>query len=543
MKKFNNILPVMILLSGVLCSSSIVQGMNEQPVIIESEKEPVQKRKEQTIFFKNTTNDVIVIEYKVSETSTPITIELGSKKDLEQEFPARLHLMRIYFQGYQGYYDVTDTYSKYVDFSLINGTQDLNGMLVIRIGSKTGNYLGLQQLYLDTNEIVPFPQEQEVKEPIKSAKSSEFTYTQKEQREKPTIKSTAGLSSHEHKPQTFRVPHNEKGLALNSEKKIILTKQPTYKKSPFMIRDIQSGEIVVTLKENLISWETNKPVVTTVVKKMSSLNSAEFSSNGEYLITVDGQNEVCLWDVKSGKLIKMLSAPQMEYGQRSFAHFSPDGSMIALAHGTRGQNTLITLWPLQEGSINSVKLLPTQSIRVQGRVSALAFSPQEKMLLYGTNDGTVTLMDIQSGKEIFSVSSGKESIEFVVFSPDEKIIASSDGSQVILWDIQTKKIVHTLKDFTPGNSKPITALMFSPIISCNCLAIYDRNAQEISVWNTQSGKKQFTLTDAGRGTVLLFSKDGTQLYVLSNIEDLWTVRLTQTEKEDSVKRWDIPSQK
>lgn len=107
--------------------------------------------------------------------------------------------------------------------------------------------------------------------------------------------------------------------------------------------------------------------------------------------------------------------------------FSPDGQMIATAHGLR----TVQLWNTVEQR-RSGKALMGGHIE---QVETVRFSPDGKMLASGSADGRIMLWDTTTGNglvEPLAVSSG--SAWTVAFSPDNRLLLGA-GRTVRIWDI------------------------------------------------------------------------------------------------------------
>ena len=105
--------------------------------------------------------------------------------------------------------------------------------------------------------------------------------------------------------------------------------------------------------------------------------------------------------------------------------FSSDGK--TLASGSR-DNT-IKLWNVETG-----KEIRTLSGHNEG-VTSVSFSSDGKTLASGSEDKTIKLWNVETGKEIRSLSGHNSSVLSVSFSSDGKTLASgSDDKTIKLWN-------------------------------------------------------------------------------------------------------------
>lgn len=124
-----------------------------------------------------------------------------------------------------------------------------------------------------------------------------------------------------------------------------------------------------------------------------------------------------------------------------------------------------------------------------GPASKLAFSPDGKLAVSGSGwpegDRTMRLWNVETGQEIrqFRTSYLPGAVHSVAVAPDGRhVLSGSVGGFVLLWDIQTGKLV---RDFV-GHTETVFGVTFSPdgrlAMSCS----RDKTAR---LWDIESGKE------------------------------------------------------
>src|SRR5205807_1066953 len=84
-------------------------------------------------------------------------------------------------------------------------------------------------------------------------------------------------------------------------------------------------------------------------------------------------------------------------------------------------------------------------------VLSVAYSPDSKTLASASDDKTVKLWDVATGKEQATLKGHAKEVTSVAFSPDGKTLASGSLDQSIeLWDVATGKEQTSLKGRTNG---------------------------------------------------------------------------------------------
>ncbi|MBD2678357.1 MULTISPECIES: AAA family ATPase [Nostoc] len=197
--------------------------------------------------------------------------------------------------------------------------------------------------------------------------------------------------------------------------------------------------------------------------------------------------------------------------------FSPDGKTLA----SGSNDKTIKLWDVSTGK--AIKTLTGHS----SRVYSVVFSPDGKTLASGSNDNTIKLWDVSTGKAIKTLTGHSSRVYSVVFSPDGKTLASGSYDKTIkLWDVSTGKAIKTLT----GHSSSGYSVVFSPDGKTLASGSYDKT---IKLWDVSTGKAIKILTGhSSKVWGVVFSPDGKTLASGSDDKTikLWDVSTGKTIK-------------
>src|SRR3990167_5644798 len=92
-------------------------------------------------------------------------------------------------------------------------------------------------------------------------------------------------------------------------------------------------------------------------------------------------------------------------------------------------------------------------------VSGVAFSPDGRWLASGSDDNTIKLWEVATGREVRTLAGHTAGVSGVAFSPDGRWLASGSFDLTIkLWEVATGREVRTLRAHTSS----VTTVAFSP---------------------------------------------------------------------------------
>ena len=263
---------------------------------------------------------------------------------------------------------------------------------------------------------------------------------------------------------------------------------------------------VVTLSSTAQLWDLQtRQEVRELPFEVDSLQAADFSPDGNFLLTGNTDGKANLWDVKTGNLIRTYTG---HTGPIWSMTFSPDNKYLITSAG----DGTVRIWDVRTGQ-------ELRRFTFPGFVEGLAVSPDSKWILFGGDPGLTSLwtMDAKSYLPVLNHGAG---VNAVAFSPDGKLILTGGTDGVArVWDSETGENLHDFK----GHTDVINyGAAFSPDGNYIVAGSWDST---VRIWDAQTGEqvRQF-VGDTTNVHDTVYSPDGSHLL---------------TAGYDGVRLWDV----
>ena len=163
-------------------------------------------------------------------------------------------------------------------------------------------------------------------------------------------------------------------------------------------------------------------------------------ASGQRAVTTSWNQPAKLWDLKKGTLLRDLPKSEKMRG----VAFSP----VAPAVACGSYENYFAVWNLERLSrpIGAVAKHRIPRVAENSDVYSVAYSPDGRRLATGHLDSSISLWDMETGREMYNWYVPDASTRDVVFSPCGTVLATAQqNGKVLLWETETHKTLGALQ--------------------------------------------------------------------------------------------------
>jgi WD40 repeat protein len=246
---------------------------------------------------------------------------------------------------------------------------------------------------------------------------------------------------------------------------------------------------------NVKIWDVaSRQVIHTLVGHTALVTDFSFSRNGKRLASASRDNTVKVWDLETPECIRDLIGHTKVV---SCVAFDEDGTRLV----SSGQDGCVKVWDLKPERATSKDLL-----HFDAWINSVAISPDGKWLVVGGGGpdpkSYVTPWDTTTWGQVSRVFEGHTlPVYGVAISADGKRLATASQDQTVrIWEVATGRSLHTLK----GHSGTVFRVAFSKDGRRLASAGYG----PMRIWDTIRGEEVLVLDNQEGFRSLDFSPDG-----------------------------------
>jgi WD40 repeat protein len=210
-------------------------------------------------------------------------------------------------------------------------------------------------------------------------------------------------------------------------------------------------------------------VAKSLISHAAPIIIGNISLDGTYIVTVDIDNTVKVWNAKAGREVATFVIDHTSL--LAGIAVSPSGTQVS----TIGNDGITKVWDTATGR----ELLKLAGYA--GDIIGAAFSPDGKLIAISSFDGTVRVWEIATGLELITLIGHTQPVYVIAFSADGERIATAGMDQTArIWDVTSGNNLFTLA----GHTASVLAVAFSPDGSLLVTGSHDGTAR---IWDISSG--------------------------------------------------------
>jgi WD40 repeat protein/tRNA A-37 threonylcarbamoyl transferase component Bud32/tetratricopeptide (TPR) repeat protein len=233
------------------------------------------------------------------------------------------------------------------------------------------------------------------------------------------------------------------------------------------------GELVITSSKDATAclWSTRSgTAVGEPLRHNAGITWVEFSPDGQSIVTASEDGTARVWNVQSQKPV---SPPLRHDWAVLYAAFSPDGSRVV----TASQDRTVRCWDWRLGAAASPPIM------LAGTAYFACFSPDGNDVLTATDDGTARIFSCDDGRELATYPHQRQpdsAVSFPQYSPkgDRVMVFQTGGARIFDRTRDPGPPIHLL------HGHDVTSAVFSRDGRLVATGSLDNTA---AIWNARTG--------------------------------------------------------
>jgi WD40 repeat protein len=223
------------------------------------------------------------------------------------------------------------------------------------------------------------------------------------------------------------------------------------------------------------------------------VTSVAFSPDGMIIVSGSDDRTIIVWDAYSGNLVHSFHDHE---DIASSVAFSMDGTCILSCC-----SKAVTKWDTHTGA-----LMHKHALDIGGDIYIRApFSTNGAQIVSGSFDGTVRILDAQSGAVMLHLNGHHNGVGCVAISPNGAHFASCSYGTMRIWDTRSGALVHCIE----AHDESMDCVAFSPE---STRIVSGSDDDTVRLWDVTSGTL-IRAFNTHRNPVhsVAFSPDGTRI--------------------------------